>query len=77
MPPYKPVVSTAQRGKLFALANEGTISMDEARGKARAAAGRKLPRYVNKRPKGQGAATGGATSPGARRKSAMRGKTRG
>jgi hypothetical protein len=49
MPPYQPVVSTAQRGKLFALAERGEISEDEARGKARAAKGRKLPRYVGKR----------------------------
>ena len=51
MPPYKPVVSTAQRGKLFALAARGEISEDDARGKARAAEGKKLPRYVGgKRP---------------------------
>lgn len=49
MPPYKPVVSKAQRGKLFALAAEGKISEDEARGKARAAKGKKLPRHVSKR----------------------------
>ena len=49
MPPYKPVVSQAQRGKLFALAERGEISEDEARGKARAAKGRKLPKYVGKR----------------------------
>lgn len=46
---YKPVVSTAQRGKLFALASEGKISEDEARGKARAAKGRKLPRHVSRK----------------------------
>lgn len=49
MPPYKPVVSQAQRAKLFALANRGEISMDEARGKARAAKGRKLPKRKSKR----------------------------
>lgn len=49
MPPYSPVVSTAQRGKLFELAKEGKISEDEARGKARAAKGKKLPRHVPKR----------------------------
>ena len=49
MPPYKPVVSDAQRRKLFALANRGEMSMDEARGKARAAKGRKLPKYVGHR----------------------------
>lgn len=53
MPPYKPVVSEAQRGKLFALANEGKISEDEARGKARAAASRKLPRRVKRRKAGR------------------------
>ena len=49
MPPYKPVKSVARRNKLFALAAEGKISEDEARGKARAAKGRKLPRRVGKR----------------------------
>lgn len=49
MPPYKPVVSQAQRKKLFALAERGEISEDEARGKARAAKGRKLPQRVQKR----------------------------
>jgi hypothetical protein len=43
MPPYRPVVSQAQRRKLFALANRGELSMDEARGKARAAKGKRLP----------------------------------
>lgn len=49
MPPYKPVKSVAQRNKLFALASEGKLSMDEARGKARAAKGKKLPKRVSKR----------------------------
>ena len=49
MPPYKAVVSQAQRGKLFELAKEGKISEDDARGKARAAKGRKLPKRVGKR----------------------------
>lgn len=44
MPPYTPVKSQAQRGKLFALAREGKLPMSEARGKARAAKGRKLPK---------------------------------
>lgn len=46
---YKPVVSTAQRNLLFAKAERGEISEDEARGKARAAKGKKLPRHVPKR----------------------------
>ncbi len=49
MPPYKPVVSQAQRRKLFALASRGEISKDEAEGKARAAKGKKLPQRVGKR----------------------------
>ena len=49
MPPYKAVVSKAQRGMLFHLAEQGKISKDEARGKARAAKGKKLPRHVPKR----------------------------
>ena len=53
MPPYRAVVSNAQRRKLFALANQGEISMDEARGKARAAKGRHLPERVKKRKRGR------------------------
>jgi len=52
MPPYKPVVSDAQRRKLFALADEGQIAMAEARGKARAAKGRDLPDHVGDRRRG-------------------------
>lgn len=48
MPPYRAVKSTAQRGKLFALAREGKLSMNDARGKARAAKGKSLPRHVRK-----------------------------
>lgn len=43
MPPYSAVVSKAQRRLLFAKAGRGELSMDEARGKARAAKGRRLP----------------------------------
>ena len=53
MPPYEPVKSESQRRKLFALANRGEISMADARGKARAAKGKKLPRKVAKRAKGK------------------------
>jgi hypothetical protein len=53
MPPYQPVVSNAQRRKLFALASHGEISMDEAEGKARAAKGKKLPERV-RRKRGRG-----------------------
>lgn len=49
MPPYTPVKSDAQRKKLFALARRGEISMTEARGKARAAKGRKLPKYARRK----------------------------
>lgn len=48
MPPYKPVVSNAQRRRLFAKANRGEIAMSEAEGKARAAKGRSLPERVSK-----------------------------
>ena len=51
MPPYTPVVSQAQRRKLFAMAHRGEIPLHEARGKARAAKGRKLPRRVKRRAK--------------------------
>ncbi len=46
---YTPVKSTAQRGKLFALAAEGKLPLHEARGKARAAKGKDLPEYAAKR----------------------------
>ncbi len=46
---YKAVKSDAQRKKLFALANEGKLPMHEARGKARAAAGKDLPEHVKKK----------------------------
>ena len=49
MPPYRPVVSDAQRKLLFAKARRGEITMREARGKARAAKGKTLPRYVRTR----------------------------
>jgi len=48
MPPYKPVKSVAQRKKLFVLAKQGKISLEEAKGKARAAKGKKLPEHVAK-----------------------------
>jgi hypothetical protein len=51
MPPYKGVTSKAQSRKLFALAADGKISTDDARGKTRAADFAKLPeRKVPKRP---------------------------
>ncbi len=49
MPPYKPNKSMAQQRKMFALANRGEISMDEARGKARASEGKKLPARVGRK----------------------------
>ena len=48
MPPYKPVKSKAERRKLFELAKEGKISMEDAMGKARAAKGKRLPEHVKK-----------------------------
>lgn len=51
MPPYRPVVSKAQSRKLFALANRGELSMDEARGKTRAAKGVHLPERISRRVK--------------------------
>lgn len=49
MPPYKPVTSKAQSRKLFALAREGKISLDDARGKTRAANFKSLPNRKVKR----------------------------
>lgn len=55
MPPYTPVTSKAQSRKMFALANRGEISMEDARGKTRAANFKSLPEHVGakrgKRPK--------------------------
>ncbi len=39
MPPYTPVKSKAQSRKLFSLAREGKLSLDDAKGKTRAAGG--------------------------------------
>lgn len=49
MPPYNPVVSKAQGKKMFALAERGDISEDEARGKVRAANWKSLPERKMKR----------------------------
>lgn len=46
MPPYKPVVSKAQSRALFAKAARGEMSLDDAKGKTRAARGKKLPERV-------------------------------
>lgn len=43
MPPYTPVKSKAQSRALFAKARRGELSMDEARGKTRAANFKRLP----------------------------------
>lgn len=52
MPPYNPVTSKSQSRKLFALANKGEISLDEARGKTRAADFKSLPERKAKRRSG-------------------------
>lgn len=46
MPPYKPVTSRAQARKLWALAREGKVSVEDAKGKTGAAAWGKLPERV-------------------------------
>lgn len=43
MPPYKPVVSKSQSRALFAKAKDGELSLDEAKGKTKAANWKKLP----------------------------------
>ena len=53
MPPYRPVVSAAQRRLLFAKARRGEIAMSEAEGKAHAAKGKHLPERVKKRTRGR------------------------
>ena len=49
MPPYTPVTSRAQSRKMFALANRGEISMEDARGKTRAANFKSLPERATTR----------------------------
>lgn len=49
MPPYTAVTSKAQSRKLFALAQEGKISEDDAKGKTRAANWDKLPKRKGRR----------------------------
>ena len=49
MPPYNPVVSKVQSRALFAKANRGELSMDEARGKTRAADWDEIPERKTKR----------------------------
>ena len=49
MPPYKKPVSEAQRRYMFVLERQGKLPPGEARGKAHAVKGRKLPKHV--RPK--------------------------
>lgn len=51
MPPYHAVTSKAQSRKLFALAHRGEISLDEAKGKTRAANFKSLPERKRKRGK--------------------------
>jgi hypothetical protein len=45
---YRAVTSKAQSRKLFALANRGQLSLDEAKGKTRAANWKSLPQRVSK-----------------------------
>lgn len=49
MPPYTPVKSKAQSRLLFAKANRGEISEEDARGKTRAADFSALPERLKKR----------------------------
>ena len=49
MPPYTPVVSKAQSRALFAKANRGEMSMEDAKGKTRAANFKSLPDKVGSR----------------------------
>ena len=49
MPPYTANVSRAQQRALFAKANRGEISMDEARGRAEATDYKRLPERVRRK----------------------------
>lgn len=53
MPPYQPVVSKAQSRALFAKADRGELSLDDAKGKTRAADWAKLPQRVRRRAVGR------------------------
>lgn len=52
MPPYTPVKSKAQSRALFAKANRGELSMEDAKGKTRAADFQSLPERMHGRPTG-------------------------
>lgn len=56
MPPYTPVKSKAQSRKLFSLASQGKLSLDEAKGKTRAANYSSLPEHVSQKAHGLRAA---------------------
>ena len=49
MPPYSPNASKAQQRLMFAKANRGEVSMDDAVGRARASEGKKLPERVGRK----------------------------
>lgn len=53
MPPYKPVVSKSQSRALFAKANRGEMSLDDAKGKTAAADWKKLPKRVGQKRRGR------------------------
>jgi uncharacterized protein YjhX (UPF0386 family) len=46
MPPYTPNRSRAQQRKLFVLADQGKVSMDDAKGKARVSHYASLPEHI-------------------------------
>jgi hypothetical protein len=51
MPPYTPVKSKAQSRALFAAARRGEISLDDAKGKTRAADFSSLPERTTRTPR--------------------------
>lgn len=49
MPPYHANASKAQQRLMFAKANRGEVSMADAKGRARASKGKRLPERVGSR----------------------------
>jgi len=53
VPPYSPVKSKSQSRALFAKANRGEMSMDDAKGKTKAADFKRLPERLGRGKKGR------------------------
>ena len=54
MPPYHANASMSQQRLMFAKANRGEVSMADAKGRARASKGKRLPERVHSRSASRG-----------------------